>query len=898
MDTPSHAHRDSIGRFVKWQQDALLRGINGVPHDEDTAALAQEDSYFIPQSALKDYFTDEQIRDLLNDVHDDDTYSAEPSTIRAIKSKFVVVFAILLNMDMGQHICKFVAHSDEMSDLKLPFTDQRRPDQFPGNPQMYMKFCQHQWRFCTEELDNNMAPGAKFHENKILPVRSEEWVGSGVSAVIFKIELHESFDNLRTRDEVTAANNSACNNVYVVKRFTAEAHWRREVKAFRNFARDVRPEPNLIGFYGAYIHGSTFNIILQYAESGNLNDFFFNQDTRIPSTPDQRLAFWTQLFGIITAVHRLHQWPGEEGEGAQSIAGSMSYQGCHHDIKPSNILVTADPRDSSRQFPFKFLLADLGLASLAKFHRHENEDAVFDDPKGTRAYGPPETSRPSGGSGRHLIAKRKVDTWSLGCIFSEALAWSMGGPAELKTYRDRRLKERNDFFEDGECFHNGVDVLETVKQQHEHCIAGGANSTLVNDIVKNILNFTLEVEKGRFDATQLAHQAAKVLDAEEKLREARLRPYAEHGLTAGQTMEPPTPTFPPPDLSRTLDKAKIEALRVDIRNIQSRSAGGHTPKSSIQGPSSEDSSAVPEGHPSRRQASARASPLPKRSGVRPPRITIEELKQWHAAQKSKTTFTLNPLSNLQQLRGRDLVFVIDDSISMSQHWEKVITHLKYLGYAIKEYDDDGMELIFMSEAKEEKPYKAKDVTPLVQIAHSHKSRCLNPTHAEHCIARILEGYTSRFKAASSRSPPSTPTDRILFHVLPAIKRVKPLSLFVFTDAVWHPEGTCRVSKPILRLLNDLKDAPEGQVCISFIQFGQDPVGTKRLKYLDEGLAHDHGVRDIVDYEPVEVSNAAKGGDAAEGGNVLKMLLGSIWEWFDKENNSIENDRLEDLWCRD
>src|SRR3954468_24893223 len=84
--------------------------------------------------------------------------------------------------------------------------------------------------------------------------------------------------------------------------------------------------------------------------------------------------------------------------------------------------------------------------------------------------------------------------------------------------------------------------------------------------------------------------------------------------------------------------------------------------------------------------------------------------------------------------------------------------------------------------------------------------------------------------------------------------------------------------------------PKEQVGIQFIRFGNDQAGIERLQYLDSGLRkkygkrwyvqglpslHDSnfsidtalGSRDIVDTEPFE------------NGNVWKMLLGAVFDWF-------------------
>lgn len=66
------------------------------------------------------------------------------------------------------------------------------------------------------------------------------------------------------------------------------------------------------------------------------------------------------------------------------------------------------------------------------------------------------------------------------------------------------------------------------------------------------------------------------------------------------------------------------------------------------------------------------------------------------------------------------------------------------------------------------------------------------------------------------------------------KAVKPLSLYVFTDAAWQG---CDAVAPIEAMIEKQKqlELPKEQVGIQFIRFGNDPTGMERLEYLDRGL---------------------------------------------------------------
>ncbi len=219
---------------------------------------------------------------------------------------------------------------------------------------------------------------------------------------------------------------------------------------------------------------------------------------------------------------------------------------------------------------------------------------------------------------------------------------------------------------------------------------------------------------------------------------------------------------------------------------------------------------------------------------------------------------------------------------MYRHWEEVQQLLNLLGYAIKEYDNDGMELIFMSDSKS---FSDKNITPLVNEVKYRKSQCKTETNAEHCLRGILEEYAESYNKAKTHATPrhhkASSLSKLVQWKDSNANTVKPVCYYVLTDAVW--QGICAVADPICELLDKIPTASKYQVGISFIQFGSYQKGTKRLRYLDEGLMfRREASRDIIDYEP------------AENGNILKMLLGSINPWWDAANDSEVLD--EKYWC--
>ena len=94
-------------------------------------------------------------------------------------------------------------------------------------------------------------------------------------------------------------------NTYVLKTYfgrDAETYYRSEVTAFKRLRMRTN---NMIGFYGGFKHGDRYNIILEFADIGNLEDYF--KQTPPPTTGEEIIMFWEHLFKLIEALLFVHE---------------------------------------------------------------------------------------------------------------------------------------------------------------------------------------------------------------------------------------------------------------------------------------------------------------------------------------------------------------------------------------------------------------------------------------------------------------------------------------------------------------------------------------------------------------------------------------------------------------
>lgn len=224
------------------------------------------------------------------------------------------------------------------------------------------------------------------------------------------------------------------------------------------------------------------------------------------------------------------------------------------------------------------------------------------------------------------------------------------------------------------------------------------------------------------------------------------------------------------------------------------------------------------------------------------------------------------------------MFLIDDSGSMKNYWPEVISLFSVLSYFTKKLDSNGLEMYFTVSTD----YKTFKNT---KKAVSHLGNMSQSTFSN--INQRLEQILGRYREKLDLHKKSKRFSRFR-------AAVKPLSLYVLTDAAWQGVDAIEPIERMIDYQRELKLARE-QVGIQFIRFGNDPVGIQKLEYLDSGLRKKHtkkwyvlglpsalrkqvhtksniASRDIVDTEPFQ------------DGNLLKMLLGATFNWFDGDDN--------------
>ena len=77
-----------------------------------------------------------------------------------------------------------------------------------------------------------------------------------------------------------------------------------EIAAFRHLRSSSALGKYFIGFYGSFVYGGTFNILLEYADIGSLKTYFATVPP--PSRGEDIITLWESLFGVLYAVESIH----------------------------------------------------------------------------------------------------------------------------------------------------------------------------------------------------------------------------------------------------------------------------------------------------------------------------------------------------------------------------------------------------------------------------------------------------------------------------------------------------------------------------------------------------------------------------------------------------------------
>ncbi|KAF4981576.1 hypothetical protein FZEAL_2642 [Fusarium zealandicum] len=755
--------------------------------------------HYIPRFALEEFWKCHSIKAILNEC----SIGSGPDDIADITEHFLGIFSLLVYVERMPCFNFFLDQNIPDSHFPLP-ASYTFPDA-PSYDKLSKAIRKKQWIFFPVTFQD-FRYNRVFVPRQIFPIHNEELLHIGENVKVHKIEACTS-----------------PNPTFLVRKTYYEEEqkqYEREKKTFNNLQN--HPSDNIIRFHGCYrqelIDGTTtYNLILDYVDGGNLEQFF---ETDPPTTPGSILQFWEAFVGALEGLHHLHISSGDLAE--------QGHQGIHQDIKPENLLVSKGP--PGQAYKIKLIIADFGYSHTKIVRNVEDTSGI--DSHGGQTYGAPECSHhaPYTQRGTHRITT-KADIWALGCVMSEAAAWVVNGVDGRKDYSTMRANETRSipsFYESGHdgCFHNGTQALVAVQKMHEKLRGAAASFDPITPQVIDIIHrFMLVPEQHRMEGKLLREKLYNITHAD--------YPQMKGGGVPSerQVLRRPVPEIAPnrPPPSTPLPPC------IEI------------PTSAVFGTIFRTPSPLPGigGNPN---GIARA--ISRRCSRPTPLLTFDQASEYRSAMRGNRTLdnslrnTENVISQLKgQLENRDHIFLIDMSETMKEHSMVVQNRFETLGWIAKQFDTNGIELCFSSELP--KVYKDRSTT---KLSSKFRNQKWNQITFEHKLGIFV--------------------DSIVIPRLSSLRkytgRRKELNIFILTDGRWgaNLDEAAGMEKPIKRLIEKIKEKKlsRTQVALQFLRFGDDEEGKRYLSYLDN-FGYPLGC-DCVDTKPID-------------GNIFEMFLGAI-----------------------
>lgn len=204
---------------------------------------------------------------------------------------------------------------------------------------------------------------------------------------------------------------------------------------------------------------------------------------------------------------------------------------------------------------------------------------------------------------------------------------------------------------------------------------------------------------------------------------------------------------------------------------------------------------------------------------------------------------------LKKLADYKTVVLIDDSISMAeeQSWTLVREALAGIADLATQYGSQGIDLHFLH--------------------HEH-------FHQNIKTSQEVQHIFSQMAPNGPETPTAAKLEELINFYLPLVERKfpqhSPIDIIVITDGVATDQQT--LPEVIVSAAHRLErsQVPEEMFGIQFVQIGTDAEAASALRALDDHLAKQYKIRDIVDTTPYDPQQGAFNTDY-----MLKILLGGV-----------------------
>ncbi|RBQ99950.1 hypothetical protein FVER53590_12516 [Fusarium verticillioides] len=326
------------------------------------------------------------------------------------------IYSILALLDFYQYLANFI-EGDQLDDAKLPFRiDTLQTLEIPEEDAK--DFEDKQWELLAPVFRRGTL-NRRLDESLILPFTQEKRIGKGAFGTVYETVLDPDHQLL---------SGEFFPQVVARKEFHIKGHHHKELEnlSILNHLKHA----NIVELLGSFTSGDLHNLFFPLASDGNLYDVLSSdRQADLFASSETMLV---ELAALSSAIEHVHDFSKENLD--------LELIGCHHDLRPRNILVSGS----------KLILADFGLSTLKP--SSQNSETPFkhngDD------YLAPECEDWDNSFVPGKV-HRSADIWSFGCIMAEIVTYLVSGREGVEEFRQKRKhKVRNWTFYQ---FHQGFD---------------------------------------------------------------------------------------------------------------------------------------------------------------------------------------------------------------------------------------------------------------------------------------------------------------------------------------------------------------------------------------------------------------------------------------------------------
>lgn len=376
---------------------------------------------FVPDVALERCATYDKILEAVKDCGLEAFQIYE--TASAVFAGSRKVFAVLLLIHHEGLIQRFICNDQfrpKELDSKLPFSLSTLKDIIPTAAS---QFYEKQWEF-TAPIFTKYTTHRILDKDIILPFVGSEKLAEGGFGRVYRTIIHSDHCNFAATSTRCVSFQNSTKDIQVLIWIERESLKivRKELK--ENGEHQITDEehrvlsylnclqhPNIVELIGSYTYKGVQNMLFPLL-GVSLESVFTGVQAKQTLDQDYWLA---ALCGLSSAIETVHK--------CSSDTLGFHLIGCHHDLKPNNILV----HDG------KFVLADFGLSSL----KRQSQTSKSDFKMGASYYQAPECEDSDHEFGRRTVS-RPSDIWSFGCIIAELLTFMLRGSEGLKSFKMKR----------------------------------------------------------------------------------------------------------------------------------------------------------------------------------------------------------------------------------------------------------------------------------------------------------------------------------------------------------------------------------------------------------------------------------------------------------------------------